>query len=329
VINAAGPWVDRVFGRDLGAPRLIGGTKGSHLVIERFSGAPTDIVYHESQSDHRLVLVVPWHGRLLIGTTDSRFEDDPDDAMTDEAEMAYLLGESNRVIPSANLTPDSVAYTFSGVRPLPYAPDTAEGSLPRSHTIYDHGPSVDGLLSVIGGKLTTFRSLAQDAVDAAFLKLGRRSPPCTTDRLAFPGVPSGELGSFRTEFVVASGLPTAAAERLVGIYGSRAADVMALGRSSPELLAPLGDSEALGAELVFAVDHELARTLTAVLMRRLLVGLEPGHGLASTAGAADLLARHLGWDGARRQNEIDGYHRYLRRFAVPGRLPDRANAAAA
>ncbi len=329
VLNAAGPWVDRVFGPEVEAPRLIGGTKGSHLVVERFAGAPTDVVLHESQSDGRLVLVIPWHGRVLLGTTDIRYEDDPDDVMADESELAYLLEETNRLVPGARLTSESVLYAFSGVRPLPYAPGRTEGSVPRSHVIHDHGPRVDGLLSIVGGKLTTFRALAEDAVDATFRKLGREAPPCTTDTMPLPGARAGDLAAFRAEFLATSALPASSARRLVDVYGTRAPDVIAMAGDSPELLAPLGDEGLLGAELLFAVEHEMARTLADVLMRRTLVGLEPGHGLASADRAAELLGRHLGWDAARQRDELDAYRCSLRRFAVPGRRVIRSGLALA
>jgi len=317
VINAAGPWVDRVFGPSIAAPRLIGGTKGSHLVVERFGGAPADVVYHESHSDHRLILVIPWHGRLLIGTTDLRYEDDPDHVTADSAEVAYLLDETNRLFPGAGLTQASVLYTFSGVRPLPYAPGKAEDALPRSHVIHDHAPQVNGLLSVVGGKLTTYRSLAQDAVDVAFRKLGRRPPTCPTKGLAFPGAPTDDPATLRAR-LAAAGLPAAAANRLVGIYGGRALRVTEGGRDTPELIAPLDDSGVTGAELLFAVDDEMARTLTDVLLRRTLVGLEPGHGLDLAARAAQLIGPRLGWDADRQREEVDAYSRYVGRFALPG-----------
>jgi glycerol-3-phosphate dehydrogenase len=134
VLNVAGPWIDRIFQR--GAPpqpRLNGGTKGSHLIVDPFPGAPQDVVYYESKTDGRLVLVIPWAGRYMIGTTDLRFDDDPDGARCSAAEMNYLLNEVNQLIPEAKLSPRDVLYTFSGVRPLPYAPGVVEAKIPRSH----------------------------------------------------------------------------------------------------------------------------------------------------------------------------------------------------
>ena len=108
----------------------------------------------------------------MIGTTDIRFDQDPDDARCDIGEVDYLLGEVNSLIPEANLTLEDVLYTFSGVRPLPYVPDKAESAVPRSHVLHDHGDSgLPGLVTIVGGKLTTYRQLAEDTVDDAFSRL--------------------------------------------------------------------------------------------------------------------------------------------------------------
>lgn len=321
VINAAGPWVDRVLaGESTRSPRLIGGTKGSHLVVGPFPGAPDDIVYFEAHSDGRLVLIVPWNGRYLIGCTDIRYNEDPGEVRADADEVDYILRETNRVIPEANLTPASCLYTYSGVRPLPHVPDVSEGSVPRSHIVHDHAPETRGLLSIVGGKLTTYRNLAEQAVDATFRKLGRRPPRCTTRHRPFPGANVSDLETFRESFVAQSGLPAATAKRLVGIYGVRAVDVLRICADRPELLEPFDEqSGAIGAELVFAAENEFARTLSDVLMRRTMIGLEPGQGLGSVERAAEILGEHLGWDSGRRSAEVEAYRQYLRRFEVPVR----------
>ncbi len=105
VVNVAGPWVDQVLaGTGDAMPRLIGGTKGSHLVVDPFPGAPPTALHYEAREDHRAVLVIPWNGRYLIGSTDIRYEGDLDDVWTDEAEVDYLLHETNQIIPGADLT---------------------------------------------------------------------------------------------------------------------------------------------------------------------------------------------------------------------------------
>ena len=318
VLNVAGPWIDRVL-RDLPTqPRLNGGTKGSHLVVDPFPGAPRDVVYYESQSDGRLVLVIPWLGRYLIGTTDIRFEQDPSEARCDIGEVEYMLGEVNTLVPGAGLTLQSVLFTYSGVRPLPYAPESAESSVSRSHVLYDHEKhGLPGLVTVVGGKLTTYRQLAQDAVDDVYKRLGRKAPACPTLTRQLPGARPGEP--------TGTALPEASVQRLTGMYGSRAAGVWSLAQKWPALAAVVHEpSGLLGAELVFAVEEDLAVTLTDVLARRVLLAFEPGHGLDVVDAAARLLGDHLGWDEDRRTAEIADYRTWLGRLAVPDQSGPRS-----
>ena len=317
VVNAAGPWVDRVLSHDSRTTgRFIGGTKGSHLVVRPFPGAPTDVVYYESQSDGRLVLVIPWGANYLIGTTDERFEDDPQNARADVSEIGYLLGEVNRLIPQAKLTEADIAYTYSGVRPLPYSPGKSEWNVSRSHVIHDHAPEQDGLYSIIGGKLTTYRSLAEETVDIVFRKLGKKPPRCTTASLPFPGARVADWERLRTSLASVHGASPAIVDRLVGIYGSRAVDVLDAAGGDAALLQPL-DSETgvIGAELVFTYNHEFARTLSDVLLRRTMVGFNGDD--AVVGRAAEILGAHLGWDMERREREIADHRRYCERYAMP------------
>lgn len=319
VLNVAGPWIDQLLtGAPTGQPRLNGGTKGSHLVVDAFPGAPRDVVYYESQRDGRLVLVIPWMGRYLIGTTDIRLDGDPSQARCDIGEAEYLLTEVNALVPEAGLTLDDVLFTYSGVRPLPYAPDKAESSVPRSHSLYDHAPhGLAGLLTVVGGKLTTYRQLGQDAVDIVFGQLGRKAPKCPTKERVLPG---GRGGPVRpaAPAAAAGSLADRRPDRLERFYGSRAGQVRALAERSPQLAAVVHEpSGLLAAELVFAVEQDLAVTLTDVLARRVLLAFEPGHGLESVDEAARVLGDHLGWDDARRVAEVAGYRSWLERLAVP------------
>ncbi len=319
VVNAAGPWVDAVLSNDNRTKRRhIGGTKGSHAVVGPFPGAPSDVVYYESQIDGRLVLVIPWGDRYLLGTTDLRFEAAPETARADTSEISYLLGEVNRLIPQANLRMSDVLYTYSGIRPLPFVPERSEWKVPRSHVIHDHAPEQRGLLSIIGGKLTTYRSLAEEAIDAVFKQLGRKPPRCTTASMPFLGARVSDWTAFRDHLLEASGLGAAIVDHLISLYGSRAADVVALGRHEPALLDLVDPATStIGAELVFTYRTEFARTLSDVLIRRTIVSHNTSLGLDVVDRAAGILAAHLGWDDARRDREVTDYRRYVERFAVP------------
>ena len=331
VINAAGPWVDLVLGEaKVGDRRHIGGAKGSHLVVNPFPGAPKDVVYYESRADGRLVLVIPWGDRYMIGTTDKKFDENPDSVTADLLELEYLLGEVNQLIPEANLTAKDVLYTYSGVRPLPYVPAQSEWKVPRSHVIFDHGPKWPGLISIIGGKLTTYRSLAEEMVDQIFRMLGKKAPPCPTRSALFPGARIADRENFAVMLQAAFPVQPPTIARLVSLYGARAADILELGRQDATLLDVFDpDSGAIGAELVFTFENEFCRTLTDALIRRIMVGLNSTCGRDVLDRAADILAQRCGWPDSRKQAEIAGYLRYIARFDVPSRVPPLSQTAAA
>jgi glycerol-3-phosphate dehydrogenase len=312
VVNAAGPWVDAVLGDGLATARpLIGGTKGSHLVVGPFPGAPREAVYTEAVEDGRPYFVVPWSGRYLIGTTDTRYDGDLDDVVATDDEVAYLIAETNRLIPEAQLTPDAVLYTYAGVRPLPAASGREggeEGAISRNHVIHDHastGGGADGLLSIVGGKITTYRQLSEQTVDLVVKKLDRRVAKCRTHQIPLPGGTTYAFAGFRERFRASCGLPVEAADRLLRIYGTRASDVLGFAEDAPELREPFDpDSGALGAEVVFALRTELAQTLADVIQRRTFAGFGAGLGLDVAGAAAEIAARHAGWSDARAAAEV-------------------------
>lgn len=327
VINAAGPWVDQVLAVSGAAPRrMIGGTKGSHFVVDPFPGAPSDAMYYEAIADGRPLMVIPWLGRYLIGSTDLRFDGDLDTVRSDAEELAYVLAETNRVLPGAKLTREHVLFSYSGVRPLPYDPDKPEGDITRRHLLHAHA-EVDGLYSVIGGKLTTFRALAEETLDEVLPRtrlgsrrggrlpgrLSRRAAP--TRRLRLPGGGVDNPTAFADRYVKSTTLPERSARRLVQLYGTRAADVEALARRDPALGSVIDPvTGTIAAQVVYAVTAEHAVTLGDVLARRTMDGLEPGLGLATAPEVGRVLTKHLGWTKARVAEETVAYHGYVERL---------------
>lgn len=322
VVNVAGPWVDEVLrgGAAVGATkRLVGGTKGSHLVVGRFEGAPAVALYAEARADGRPFFIIPWNGKYLVGTTDTRFDGDPETARADAAEVEYLLGETNRLFPAARLTREAVLYTYSGVRPLPFNAGGREAAITRRHFAHDHAPELRGLLSVVGGKLTTYRSLAEQTVDLIFRRLGRTPPRCTTAREPLPGAAVADFESFRTRFLApraSDATPHATRERLLRIYGVRAAEVEQLAAEEKSLGRTLGEAtDALAAEVVFAFRQEMAATLTDCLWRRTMLAHDAADNGTRHAEAAALVAReHLGWSEGRAGRELADYRNYVERF---------------
>jgi glycerol-3-phosphate dehydrogenase len=314
VVNAAGPWVDETLG-PIQHTRLIGGTKGSHLIAPSFSGAPNAGVYVEAGSDSRPLFILPWNDLLLIGTTDERV-DDPAAASTTKRELEYLARETERVFPSAAGLASRVLYTYTGVRPLPYQPRGAEGAITRRHIIRRHR-AARGLYSIVGGKLTTHRALAEDVLGvlrAQLPGLERRRP--TRDR-PLPGA----LAPYERDELLAdvgATLNAAQAARLWGVYGAGALKIAELARSDPELAITLGASTALVAELVYGREVEWAVTLDDLLQRRCMAGLGADFGLGTAEPAARWLVRLGIWDAPRAESELEDYRaRAARQRALP------------
>lgn len=311
VINAAGPWVDRVLG-PLGDARLVGGTKGSHVVVAPFPGAPPAAVYTEAASDGRPFFVVPWNGLYLIGTTDERYEDDPGAAVIDGAELEYLSAETERVFPGAAPLRSRLLYTQSGIRPLPYRPGGETGAITRRHVIHAH-PRAAGLYSIVGGKLTTHRALAEDVLgrlrrDGA--RVPRRSPSRDRDLPGHVSPADCDALLERAGAVVGA----AQARRLWRIYGGRSAAIVDRAAASTELAMTLGPgTPTLVAELVHAVENEWATHLTDILQRRCMSGLDADFGRVSAPEAARWLQRLGLWDHARAEQELADYAAYRRR----------------
>lgn len=317
-INASGPWVDQVL-MEANRPldRMICGTKGSHLVIDEFPGAPLDALYSEAQADGRPFFIIPWNGAYLIGTTDLGYTGDLDRVEASEDEIDYLLKETNRLIPRADLRRDAIRYTYAGVRPLPCRGNLDPSGVTRRHFIRDHGPSLNGLISIIGGKLTTYRNLSEQVVDLIFKKLGSVSPECRTAKELLPGAVAAteDIASFVAQLKADSRLTDASLDRLLRIYGMRAREVLSLGHSEPELLEPFSSqSGAIGAEVVFSFREEMAETITDCLMRRTMVGLNLAAGLDAVVAAARVAQKHLGWSDERRRHEVNQYRSYVERF---------------
>ena len=306
-INAAGPWVDEVVDK-LAARRMIGGTKGSHIIVERFPGAPETALYVEAKADHRPFFIIPWNSNLLIGTTDKHFNGNLDAVEIDEAEVEYLLAETNRVIPRANLRRESIRFTYSGVRPLPFTSNSDEPSITRRHFIHHHAPNFSNLFSIVGGKLTTYRSLSEQAVDLIFSTLNRKVPPCKTKEERLPGANAPDFATFIEQFKSNCNCSPQSIDHLLRVYGTRALEVLQLTKDDPELESIVDEETgAVAAEVVFAFREELALTLADCLLRRTMIGLNSTAGIGADEIVAQVAQRYSGWSSERARGEVDSY----------------------
>ncbi len=307
VINVTGPWVDDVLAHGGADPRsrpLMGGTKGTHCFLPA-PDVPVPPLYTEARSDGRAFFILPWNDVLMVGTTDTRFTGDLNDVTATPDEIAYLLSETRILLPGAHIDPGSVLFSYAGVRPLPNMSAGAEAGITRKHFVVDHDPERSGLFSVVGGKLTNHRSLAEHAVDDLCAFLGFPAP-CSTAYRALPG--HGTAGA-------PNGIDPKVRKRLDGLYGSRAERLYAMATGAPELLRPLTPAHAaVPAELLLAFDDEAATSLADVLIRRMVVALQPGMGRDIAAAAADFAGRTLGWSIEKQESELATYDAALARF---------------
>ena len=307
-VNVAGPWVDDILaGTPDDGRRWIGGTKGTHLVVGPFPGAPDAAMYYDSD-DGRPMMVIPWLGNYLIGSTDKRFSGDLDTVTADEEELDYILHETTKVFPGSGLNRDSIYYWYTGVRPLPYVDAEHTADISRRHDIHDHAPRVEGLISVIGGKLTTFRALAKHT-----LKAIRRKTPAGASRLEDNYLPGyAAIPPPRPD-----GISGPLWARLLRLYGARAPEVGAIMVTEPGAEIVLEARTGLvAAEVLFAIREEDAVHLSDVLARRVMVGLEPDLGRGCAAMVAEVMAGERGWDRKAVDAELLAYDTYLKRFQV-------------
>lgn len=274
-INAAGPWLD-VVNRTLSEapPRMIGGTWGTHLILPMRPEGPQGPIYATAKKDGRPFFLLPWDSRLLVGTTDVKFTGDNPDSLKMEAwEVDYLLEETNHLFPNAQYKESDIQEITVGIRPLP-ASDKKAGAVSRRHFLVDHREKqgIEGLASIVGGKLTTYRSLAEEAVDWVLRTLGKPPVHCTTDRLPQNPLSVPTLISEAEAKLTKLNLPTTMAPRLISLYGPAFNAVLDRVADDPTLGKALGpNTPILEAQVVHAIESEEAKTVEDIVHRRLML----------------------------------------------------------
>jgi glycerol-3-phosphate dehydrogenase len=316
VVNATGPWADRVRRlEDAGAAPLLQVTKGVHVVVDRSRIDHRDAVAFTSPIDGRVMFVLPWGDLSYIGTTDTDSSEPPDHLQVSADDMVYLLRSANARFPSARLGLEDVRATWAGLRPLLMDRERRkESSRPREHAIVQGS---GGMLTVVGGKLTTYRSMAAEVVDQAMRELRhrdgrRRHAEARTDEEPLPGGEAADLSQFR-ERGLELGIPAPSVDHLLRHYGTEAAGIFNLGGADRGLLRQLlPPHPAIEAEVVHAVRRELAQTVEDVLVRRFHLFYEHrDQGAAAALRVAELMGEELGWDPARVAEEAARYRAFV------------------
>lgn len=335
VVNATGPWSDATATltdddahRHADDQPQVMGSAGAHLAVPRQRIGNRDAITLVSPLDGRVMFVIPAGPHAIIGTTERPAHRGPDEIRATEQDVTYLLRSVNGVFPFAKLTPDDVISAWCGIRPLAAARagEQAANAASREHAISQRD---DGLISVTGGKLTTYRAMAADVfarADAALHAAATASSPVPAPRhepepSTLTPLPGGDLVSLEetTREVRETVRDAAVAERLACAYGSRWRNVWSYVQREPTLGARLSDAlPYLLAEVVHAAERECACTLSDVLIRRTHVAFETrDHGVAIAARIAPLLQRTLDWSDATREAQLVSYQRDVTRlFAI-------------
>lgn len=316
VINAAGVWTDEIQQMMGGRGALnVEASKGIHLVVSR------DRIRSEAgfitKTEKSVMFVIPWANYWIIGTTDTPWEHDLAHPAASKADIDYLLEHVNKLL-NDPLDHSDVIGVYAGLRPLLKGTvpkdgdrgDTAAATtkISREHTVISPIP---GLVLIAGGKLTTYRVMAKDAVDLATASFGDVGPS-VTERVPLMGANGFAARSQqRVAIAKSSGIDVAMIDHLLSRFGGLIDEVLTLVANRPELAQPLeGAPGYLAVEIVYAASHEGARHLDDALARRTRISIEtPDRGISSALPAARLMAGVFGWDEDRVHEEVDHYLR--------------------
>jgi glycerol-3-phosphate dehydrogenase len=331
VVNATGVWTDETQG--LAGERgqfHVRASKGIHLVV------PRDRIRSESglilRTEKSVLFVIPWGRHWIIGTTDTDWSLDKSHPAASAADIQYLLDHVNSAIEPA-LTQEDVEGVYAGLRPLLSGESESTSKLSREHAV---AHSVPGLVVIAGGKYTTYRVMAKDAIDAAVNALetvnGKKVPQSVTDDTPLLGAEGYHaLWNGRSQLAQRSGLHEARIDHLLDRYGSLAHEVLDLVAADPTLREPLaGAPDYLRAEAVYAASHEGARHLDDILARRTRISIETfDRGVGAASETARLVAPVLGWSDEQVEREVEHYRKRVEAERESQRMPDDETADAA
>jgi glycerol-3-phosphate dehydrogenase len=307
VVNAGGPWLDEVVKEVRGRKQpLARTTKGIHLVTPKVMKDAVVLF----ASDGRAYFVMPWLGFELIGTTDTDYEKDMDAVKAEAEDVDYLRTEAQKAFPQTKF--DQIFYTIAGVRSLLRIEGVKESSVTRRHIIYDHEKKegLKGLVSVIGGKLTAYRGIAEDIVDVVADKLGT-SVTCTTAKEKLPGADPIELNKVQAEansLARTHGISAETLNHLVSLYGSRYVEVLEYAKKDKRLKERICRTNLdIMAEVVHAVEKESALTLNDFMIRRSLIAFRKCEGLDCCSKVASKMGQILRWNSRQVSSQISAY----------------------
>jgi glycerol-3-phosphate dehydrogenase len=326
VINATGVWTDEI--QDLvGRGRIkVRASKGIHLVV------PRDRIHSDTglilRTESSVLFVIPWGRHWILGTTDTDWNLDLAHPAASASDIQYVLDHVNRVLRTP-LTHEDVEGVFAGLRPLLSGESDSTSTLSREHAVVQ---TVAGLITIAGGKYTTYRVMAEDAVDAAARNLPQRVPGSVTARTPLLGAQGWHaLWNRRRRLAEEVGLHGSRVEHLLGRYGAMITEILDLLDQRPELGERIAGADTyLKVEAVYAASHEGALHLDDLLTRRTRISIETfDRGIAAAHDVAPLMGEVLGWDDERIAREIEHYEARVAAELESQQMPDDRTADAA
>lgn len=325
VINATGVWTDSTEMLVGDIETEVTASKGIHVVVPR--SAIDSTVGFITKTKKSVLFLIP-HGEFwIIGTTDTPWQLDLAHPAASKRDIAYVLDQANQIL-ERQLTPGDVVGVFAGLRPLVTGNAESTAKLSREHTITEPVP---GLVTIAGGKLTTYRVMAEDTVDRACESAHIDVPATKTDQIPLIGATGySTMNRNREELAATYGVPEGEIKRLLRRYGSEATKILDLAASDPKLAERIPSGPYLGAEVHFAVTSEAALHLDDVLTRRTRLSIECGdRGTDAAPVVASIMASLLGWDESVIANEIDHYNKRVEAERESQTMPNDRTADAA
>jgi len=323
VINATGPWADSICSRSnvvLDEP-MIGGVRGAHILLPQFQGGPKAAVYTEAV-DGRPIFVIPWACQILVGTTEVKDTEDPARVHASADEISYLIQSFKRLFPAVPLDFKDIRAAFAGVRPLPFVSDRSPASITRSHLILDHTfDRAEGLVSIIGGKLTTAASLARETARA----VGIAVPEPHGYAIKTLSAALALLREFEKKVENVARVERDSATAIVRWFGSASPAIAGSAHDNADLRATLcSHSRHIVAEAIYAARKEYATSLADILLRRVPIAFSLCWSDECTHTAAQRVGKALHWDAKRIGEEQDAFsEEYTRFLAKPTALGAR------
>jgi glycerol-3-phosphate dehydrogenase len=322
VVNAAGPWIDHVNGA-LGAPsRMIGGTKGSHILLdhpELVRSLNGHMIYFEAD-DGRICLVYSYLGLALVGSTDIP-ADDPDNVRCEEPETDYFLESLRSLLPTLRFDRDQIVYSYSGIRPLPASDATAPGLISRDHSAPVKEPEEGKpfpIISLVGGKWTTFRGFAEEVADTVLSRLQRPRRQSTRylpigGGKGFPA-DAQKRAAWITETAANTGASAERVDELLARYGTTAAALLAFASAYSDEQRLTGAPHHSFKEIDWIARNELVVRLSDIVLRRTTLAIEGKLTLEGLSQIAGIAGAALGWRAERTASEIEDVVVQLEKF---------------